>query len=90
MAKTRISVESVRNSPDRVQVLVVAWDKQLVEGKEQEVPLGEKSLTFPGGTKPRDMLDSIKEARVQIEEAASEAKEIRIELNELLAEEAKP
>lgn len=87
MGKKRVSVENVRNSPDQVRVLVVAWDKQMVEGKEQEVPLGEKSISFPGGTKPRDMLDSIREARKQIEEAASQAKEIRAELNQLLLEE---
>lgn len=85
--KHRISVESVKNSPERVDVLVVAWDKQMVEGQEQEVPLGEKALSFPGGTKPADMLDGIKEAGEQIEEAASQAKEIRTELNQLLQEE---
>ncbi|MBA7481126.1 hypothetical protein ES707_16596 [subsurface metagenome] len=88
MDKKRISVESVKNSPDRVDLLVVAWDKQVVEGKPQEVPLGEKALSFPGGTKPADMLDFIREAGEQIEEAANQAKEIRTELNQLLQEEA--
>lgn len=88
MVKHRVSVESVRNSPERVDLIVVAWDKQLVEGQEQEVPLGEKALAFPPGTKPRDMLDAIREAGEQIEEAADQAKEIRTELNELLQEEA--
>ncbi len=82
----RISVESVKNSPERVDVLVVAWDKQMVEGKEQELPLGEKALTFPGGTKPADMLDQIREAGEQIEEVANQAKEIREELNKELQE----
>ena len=81
MENKRVSVESVRNSPERVDVLVVAWDKQLIEGQEQEVPLGEKALSFPAGTKPADMLDKIREAREQIEEAAARAKEIREELN---------
>jgi len=88
MTKHRVSVEKVRNSPDRVDLLVVAWDKQEVEGKEQEVPLGEKALSFPSGTKPADMLDSIREAGEQIEEAANQAKEIRAELNKALQEEA--
>ena len=83
----RVSVESVKNSPERVDVLIVAWDKQIVEGKEQEVPLGEKALSFPGGTKPVDMLDKIREAGKQIEEAATQAKEIREELNKELQEE---
>ncbi len=87
MGKKRLSVESVKNSPDRVDLLVVAWDKQVVEGKGQEVPLGEKALSFPGGTKPADMLDSIREAGEQIEDAANQAKEIRTELNQLLQEE---
>jgi len=86
MGKARLSVESTKNSPERVDILVVAWDKQLVEGQEQEVPLGEKALSFPGGTKPRDMLDAIREAGEQIEEAAAQAKEIRTELNQLLQE----
>ncbi len=83
----RISVESCRNSPESIQLMVVAWDEQEVEGKPQEVPLGEKALTFPGGTKPKDMLDTIREAGEQIEEAAANAKEIRTELNALLLEE---
>ena len=87
MGIKRVSVESCRNSPEQVDLLVVAWDKQIVEGKEQEVPLGEKSLSFPGGTKPADMLDAIREAGKQIEEAADQAKEIRTELNKLLKEE---
>lgn len=87
MGTKRVSVESVRNSPERVDVLVVAWDKRVEEGQEVEVPLGEKSLTFPAGTKPRDMLDAIREAGEQIAEAAAEAKEIRTELNQLLTEE---
>ncbi len=86
--KKRVSVESVRNSPESIQLMVVAWDKQLVEGKQQEVPLGERALTFPGGTKPADMLDSIREAGEQIEEAANQAKEIREELNKELQKEA--
>jgi len=86
LGNKRVSVESVRNSPERVDVLVVAWDKQMVENKEQEVPLGEKSLSFPGGTKPADMIDAIKEAGEQIEEAANQAKETRTELNKLLQE----
>jgi len=88
MSKYRISVESCKNSPDRVDILVVAWDKKVVEDQEQEVPLGEKALTFPGGTKPKDMLDAIKEAGEQIEEAANQAKEIRTELNQLLQKKA--
>ena len=87
--KSRISVESVRNGPERVDINVVAWDKQMVEGKEQEVPLGEKPLSFPGGTKPADMLDAIREAGEQIEAAAAQAKETRTELNKLLQEEVK-
>ena len=87
MGKARVSVESCKNSPERVDVLVTAWDKQMVEGKPQEVPLGEKALSFPGGTRPADMLDSIREAGEQIEEAAAQAKEIRTELNQLLQEE---
>ena len=87
MGTKRVSVESCRNSPEQVQLMVVAWDTQLVEGKAQEIPLGEKSLSFPGGTKPADMLDAIREAGKQIEEAAAQAKEIREELNkELQAE----
>ncbi len=87
MGTKRVSVESCKNSPDRVDILVVAWDKKM-EGKEEvEFPLGEKSLSFPGGTKPRDMLDSIREAGEQIEEAANQAKETRTELNKLLQEE---
>ncbi|GAI92464.1 unnamed protein product, partial [marine sediment metagenome] len=89
MVKKRISVESVRNSPESIQLIVVAWDKQKVEGKMQDVPLGEKATTFPGGTKPADMLDKIREAGEQIEEAAAQAKEIRTELNQLLQEEGK-
>uniref|UniRef100_A0A6M3XZ86 Uncharacterized protein n=1 Tax=viral metagenome TaxID=1070528 RepID=A0A6M3XZ86_9ZZZZ len=89
MVKKRVSVESVRNSPDQVQLLVVAWDTRGVEGKEQEVPLGEKALTFPGGTRPADMLDAIREAGEQIEETAARAKEIRAELNRLLQEKPK-
>lgn len=88
MGNKRVSVESVKNSPERVDVLVVAWDTQEVEGKPQELPLGEKAISFPGGTKPNDMLDGIKEAGEQIEEAAAQAKEIRTELNQLLQEEA--
>lgn len=84
MTKKRVSVESVKNSPERVDLLVVAWDTQKVEGESQEVPLGEKALSFPGGTKPADMLDAIKEAGEHIEEAADQAKNIRAELNELL------
>lgn len=87
MGNKRVSVESCKNGPDRIDLLVVAWDKQEVEGQEQEVPLGEKALSFPGGTKPRDMLDAIKEAGEQIEEAANQAKETRTELNKLLQEE---
>ncbi len=86
----RVSVESVKNGPERIDILVVAWDKQMVEGKPQEVPLGEKSISFPGGTKPADMLDSIKEAAKQIEESANQAKETRTELNKLLEEEVQP
>lgn len=86
MGKARVSVESVKNSPDRVDVLVVAWGKQMVEGKEQEFPLGEKPLSFLGGTKPRDMLNAIREAGEQIEEVAAQAKETRTELNQLLQE----
>lgn len=86
MSAKRVSVESCRNSPDSVQLMVVAWDKQEVEGKMQEVPLGEKALTFPGGTKPADMLDTIREAGEQIEQAADQAKEIRAELNKALQE----
>lgn len=88
MGKKRVSVESVRNSPERVDVLVTAWDKQKIEGKLQEVPLGEKAISFPSGTRPADMLNSIREAGEQIEEAANQAKEIRTELNQLLQEEA--
>ena len=84
MSKKRISVESCRNSPERIDLMVVAWDEQEVEGKAQEVPLGEKALAFPAGTKPKDMLEKIREAGEQIEEAAANAKEIRTELNELL------
>jgi len=84
MGKKRVSVESCRNSPEQVQIMVVAWDTQKVEGKSQEVPLGEKSLTFPGGTRPADMLDAIREAGEQIEAAATQAKDIRTELNRLL------
>lgn len=87
MSTKRVSVESVKNSPERVDVLVVAWDKRM-EGKEEiEFPLGEKALSFPGGTKPSDMLDKIREAGEQIEEAATQAKEIREELNKELSEE---
>lgn len=82
--KYRVSVESCKNSPERVAILVVAWDKRK-EGKETvEFPLGEKSLSFPGGTKPVDMLAAIREAGKQIEEAATQAKEIRTELNKEL------
>ncbi len=84
----RVSVESCKNGPERIDLLVVAFDKQLVEGKEQEITLGEKALSFPGGTKPADMLDTIREAGEQIEEAAANAKEIREELNRELQEEA--
>lgn len=87
MGKARLSVESVRNSPEQVQLMVVAWDKQKVEGKEQDVPLGEKALAFPGGTKPAGMLEDIRKAGEQIEEAAAQAKDIRTELNKLLQEE---
>lgn len=87
MSKKRISVESVRSSPEQVQLMVVAWDKQVVEGEEQEVPLGEKSLSFPGGTKPNKMLKAIREAGAEIEAVANQAKEIRKELNELLEKE---
>ena len=86
--KKRVSVESVRNGPERIDIIVVAWGKQTVEGKEQEVPLGEKALSFPSGTKPKDMLTAIKEARDQIQEAADQAKTVRSELNKLLQEEA--
>lgn len=87
MGNKKVSVESVKNSPERVDILVVAWDKKM-EGKEEvEFPLGEKALSFPFGTKPSDMLDAIREAGEQIEEAAAQAKEIRTELNQLLQEE---
>jgi len=84
MPKTRVSVESCRSSQEQIQLMVVAWGKQMVNGKQQEVPLGEKSLSFPGDTKPADMLDAIREAGEQIEEAANQAKGIREELNKLL------
>ncbi len=87
MSTKRISVESCRNSPESIQLMVVAWDEQEVEGKPQEVPLGEKSLTFAVGTKPKDMLKAIKEAGKQIEETAAQAKAIRTDLNKLLQEE---
>ena len=86
----RVSVESVSNGPEQISIMVVAWDKKLVEGKEQEAPLGEKALTFPSGTKPTDMLDAIREAGEQIEEVANQAKEIRTELNQLLQEDVAP
>ena len=82
----RVSVESCRNGPERIDLVVVAWDKQLVEGKETEVSLGETTLSFAGGTKPADMLDTIRKAGEQIEEAAAKAKEIRDELNKELQE----
>ena len=85
--KSRISVESVKNGPDRIDINVVAWGKLMEEGKEIEVPLGEKPLSFPGGTKPSDMLDAIREAGEQIEASANQAKEIRAELNRKLQEE---
>jgi len=87
MGNKRVSVESVKNSPERVDVLVMAWDKRLEGEKEVEFPLGEKALSFPGGTKPTDMLSAIREAGVQIEEVANQAKEIRTELNKELQEE---
>jgi len=88
MGTKRVSVESVRNSPERIDVLVTAWDKRMEGKQEVEFPLGEKSIPFPGGTKPTDMLDAIREAGEQIEEAAAQAKEIREELNKELLKEA--
>lgn len=87
MEKKRVSVASVTNGPDRIDLLVVAWDTLEVEGREQEVPLGEKSVSFPAGTKPADMIDAIKEAGEQIEEVAAQAKEIRTDVNRLLQKE---
>jgi len=90
MSKTRISVESVRNGPEKVELVVVAWDTQEVEGKPQEVALGEKVLAFKSGTKAADMLADIREAGRQIEEASEQAKEIRAELNQRLQVKAEP
>jgi len=87
MGTKRVSVESCKSGLDRVDIIVVAWDKRKEGKKTVEFPLGEKGLSFPGGTKPRDMLDSIREAGEQIEEAATQAKEIRTEINQLLSEE---
>ena len=87
MGTKRVSVESCKNSPERIDIIVVAWDKRMEDDKEVEFPLGEKTLSFPGGTKPSDMLDKIREAGEQIEEAAAQAKEIREELNKELSEE---
>lgn len=86
MVKKRVSVESVRKNPENIVLNVVAWDTVKVEGKDQEVPLGEKTLTFQDGTKPEAMLATIREAGEQIQEAADQAKNIRTELNELLQE----
>ena len=88
MGKARVSVESCKNSPERIDILVMAWDKKLEGGQEVEFPLGEKTLSFPGGTRPTDMIDSIREAGGQIEETAARAKEIREELHQELQEEA--
>jgi len=89
MGKKRVSVESVRNSPEQVQIMVVAWDTQKVEGQDQEVALGEMKLTFPAGAAPADMLVGIREAGAKIEETAARAKDIRTELNRLLLEKVK-
>ena len=85
--KNRVSVESVKEGPDRIDVLIVAWGKQKVEGKDQEVPLGEKAMSFPAGTSKADIVKAIKEAAVEIEQAAAHAKATRTELNKLLKEE---
>ena len=87
MVKKRVSVESCRAGSEAIQLNVVAWEMQLIEGKDQEVPIGEMSLSFPPGTKPVDMLDRVREAGEQIAEAATNAKEIREELNKELQEE---
>lgn len=85
--KKTVSVENVRNSPERIDILIVAWGTQLIEGKDQEVALGEESLSFPGGTKPADMISAIRESEGRIRERAAQAKEIREELNRELQEE---
>jgi len=87
MGTKRVSVEDCKNSQERIDIIVVAWGKRMEGKKEVEFPLGEKFLSFPGGTKPSDMLDSIREAGKQIEEAAARAKEIRTELNKELSKE---
>jgi len=89
MGERRISVESVTQNPEKVDILVVVWEKQMVEGVEKEVVIGEKALTFPGGTEAKDMLPAIEEAGEQVQEAASQAKKIRTDLNQLLQEEIK-
>jgi len=84
--KRRVSVESCRSGPEVIQLMVSVFETQKVEGQDQEVPIGEMSLSFPAGTKPADMLDKIRDAGKQIEAAADEAKATRAELNKLLKE----
>jgi len=84
MNTKRTSIESCKSSPEKIDLLVVVWDKRVIDGEERDIPLGEQSLSFSSDTKPKDMIAIIKDAGKDIEDAATQAKDIRAELNKLL------
>lgn len=85
--KKRVEVSSVVEGPQRIDMMIVAYETREVEGKEEEIPIGENALSFPKGTKPKDMVKPIREAAKAIEDAAAEAKKTREDVNKLLNEE---
>ncbi len=88
MAKRRISVEGMQNSPEVMIATVVVFEEKEIEGKIEEVSIGSKPVSFKHDTLPEDMLPRIKAAAVDIEALADKAKETRAKLNEMLAKES--
>jgi len=84
MVKRRVSVEGVRSSPQEHNVHVVVYEEQTVDGKPQEVPIGERFITIKADTIVSAILPQIRKAEREIVELAEKARNLRQELNELL------
>ena len=88
MGKKRISIEHISHNPEVTHALVVVWEQQKVEGKMQEQPIGEDSISFPTSLTPEEIIVKVKETAKQIISQNAEAKAIRTKLNKLLQKES--
>lgn len=85
MAERRISIESLTKASQNTHYSVVVWEKQIVEGQEQEIPIGEKQFALSNSLTKQQVIVEVRKVGKEIETLADQAKIERVELNKVLA-----